>query len=172
MTFDVKTFDVAKFDHILARGLSQGLGLRGSQVCIEAAICEALNLPHNDDPKCVAASVRTFKITLNDSSMWPSPAARAAGLRDLGLAQLGSLGVISNITFTSRIVEKTIRVLIPTLFREMFPSQPDCLAAAKRCEDEGTADAAANAAAKYLCLSARLALEVLRDLGSPGISLL
>ena len=42
--FDVKSFDVAKFDSILARGLSNGLGKRGGQVCIEAAICETLGL--------------------------------------------------------------------------------------------------------------------------------
>ena len=66
--FDIKTFDVEKFDSILACGLSHGLGKRGGQVCIEAAICQTLGLPHGDDPQCVSESVRTFKISLNDSS--------------------------------------------------------------------------------------------------------
>src|SRR6516164_1788792 len=49
-TFDIKTFDVTKFDRILSAGLSSGLGERGGQVCIEAAICQTLGLPHGDDP--------------------------------------------------------------------------------------------------------------------------
>ena len=49
-SFDVKTFDVRMFDDILAKGLSLGLGVRGEQVCIEAAICQTLGLKHGDDP--------------------------------------------------------------------------------------------------------------------------
>src|SRR6266702_1211962 len=71
-TFDVSTFNVKEFDRILSCGLSNGLGIRGSQVCIEAAICQVLGLPHGDDPGCVADSVRRFKIALNDAS-WSSP---------------------------------------------------------------------------------------------------
>lgn len=230
--FDVKTFDVKKYDCILARGLSQGIGSPGAQMCIEAAICAALGLPHGDDPKCVANAVRSFKIGLNDAA-WSSPAARAKGLRNLGLAQLGSLDVVKDKEFAQLLAEKFIRVLIPTLFREIFPENQKCLAALARCEAEGTADAAtdatnfaraatayypilatyhalraanyaiavsantikavyaadtascavhyAAAAAscatsdandKYLLLAADLALDVLRDLRSPGISLL
>src|SRR6266850_1153857 len=98
--FEISKFDVAKFDLILARGLSMGLGKAGGQVCIEAAICETLGLEHGDDPKCVAESVRAYKIKLNDSN-WSSPKARAAGLRDLGLAQLGSKGVVKDSDFAS-----------------------------------------------------------------------
>jgi hypothetical protein len=58
--FDVATFNVAKFDEILARGLSMGMGRRGGSMCIEAAICCVLDLPHGDDPGCVAAAVRGF----------------------------------------------------------------------------------------------------------------
>ena len=200
-TFDVSTFDVKEFDRILACGLSSGLGQRGKQVCIEAAICQVLGLDHGDDPGCVAESVRRFKIRLNDSR-WSSPEARAKGLHDLGLAQLGSKGVVNDKDFANRIGEKMIRVLIPALFRDVFKDKPDCLAAAQRCEDEGTveaaraardvsrkhaadaaaaayaadaADAAAAVAAdadKYLSIAASLALETLRELNSPGIALL
>jgi hypothetical protein len=206
------------------------MGSRGSQVCIEAAICEAMGLPHGDDPKCVAGSVRSFKIRLNDSP-WSSPAARAAGLHDLGLAQLGSLGIVNDVEFNKKLAEKTIRVLLPTLFREIFPDKysasTELLKAADRCEAEGTAeaaraaafaayyavnnaaywsaywaststststssaalasnDAAASAAFadaarkfnpssdpdKYLKLSAKLVLEILTELKSPGVELL
>jgi hypothetical protein len=226
MEFDVQTFDVAKFDAVLARGLSSGVGERDGQMCIEAAICAVLDLPHGDEPGCVAPAVRSFKIALNDGP-WSSPKARADGLRDLGLAQLGSLGVVDDRDFARLMADKTIRVLIPRLFREVFPSNAACLAAADTCEAEGTENAAAaawaaareaaweaaaaaaawaaaaraaaaaaweaaraaaweaaaaaraaRAAARaanedaYLIVSAQLALEVLRELKSPGCALL
>lgn len=189
MKLDFKVL-VPRIDAILARGLSAGLGEPGKQVCIEAAICEALNLPHGDDPKCVAIAVRAFKIRLNDAN-WSSPAARSAGLRDLGIAQLGSLGVVNDIKFARRMVHGTIRILIPTLFREIFtldtPEHQKCREAADRCEtaaarwaaaaaaDAAAADAAAArwAAAgkdpdRYTKISAGIALTVLRELKSPG----
>lgn len=180
--FYLKTFDVAKFDSILARGLSCGLGIPGEQVCIEAAICETLGLPHGDDPQCVTTSVRSFKIKLNDA-YWSSPAARAQGLRPLGLAQLGSKGVVDPIEFSRKLAEKTIRVLLPTLFRELAVGRAEWLTVADRCEREGTAASAyASADAAYasgpcrrdfyLTLSASLALDVLRELKSPGVALL
>ena len=222
--FELSKFDVTKYDEVLARGLSRGVGKPEGQMCIEAAVCNALGLPHGDDPKCVARAVRSFKIVLNDSA-WSSSKARARGLRDLGLAQLGSLGVVDNVEFSKRLAEKTIRVLLPKLFREVFPGNEKLLAAADRMEAEGTQDAAyaadaadaAEGAAKYaayaayaaryaadaadasryaakyaarnaayaanavadaaradfyLELSAQLALDVLRELNSPGISLL
>jgi hypothetical protein len=132
---------VPKLDAILARGLSLGLGMRDGQMCIEAAICAALDLPHGDDPGCVDPAVRAYKIRLNDSSRWRSPRSRAEGLRDLGIAQLGSRGVIRGDVFVARLAEQTIRVLIPTLFREIFPNRPACLAAADQCEREGTREA-------------------------------
>ena len=181
--FDAKKFDVKKFDEILARGLSNGLGVQGSQVCIEAAICETLGLPHGDDPGCVGAAVRAFKISLNDSR-WSSPKARAEGMRDLGLAQLGSKDSVNDVEFVKRLSEKLIRVLVPKLFRQIFPENGVCLAAADRCEKEGTLDAAdaasaaslaanaANAADEYLKLAAEIALETLCEMESPGVVLI
>jgi hypothetical protein len=63
--FDLKKFSVKKFDAILARGLSHGMGSPDGQMCIEAAICNVMGLPHGDDPGCVVASVRWFKLALN-----------------------------------------------------------------------------------------------------------
>jgi len=155
-TFDVSTFNIKEFDRILACGLSRGLGSRGQQVCVEAAICQVLNLPHMDDPGCVARSVRSFKITLNDSS-WSTAKARAEGLRDLGLAQLGSKGVVEDREFTALLSKKVVQVLIPALFREIFPNNKACLEAALRCEQEGTeeaANSAANSAASWAASAA------------------
>jgi hypothetical protein len=138
---------IPKFDAILARGLCSGVGERDGQMCIEAAICAALDLPHGDDPNCVSAAVRSYKIRLNDAN-WSSPEARAKGLRDLGIAQIGSKGVVDDQAFATKLAEKTIRVLIPALFREVFADNPECLAAANRCESEGTRPSAAAAAAR------------------------
>ncbi len=140
---------IPKFDDILSRGLCVGVGDRDGQMCIEAAICAAMDLPHGDEPDCVAKSVRSYKITLNDSS-WSSAAARARGLRNLGIAQIGSRGVVDDQEFAKRLAEQTIRELIPTLFREVFPDRQECLDAADRCASEGTtasADSAASTAA-------------------------
>ncbi len=220
--FDWPTI-VARFDEVLARGLCIGVGERNGQMCIEAAICAALDLPHGDDPACVTRSVRSFKIALNDAQ-WSSPQARATGLRALGIAQIGSRDVVDDQEFSLRLAEKTIRHLIPRLFREIAPNNEAMMAAADRCEREGSkeaagaaaraaeaawatraaaeaaawaaeaawaawaaaeaaeaaraAEAAARAAAEaaaraastdvYLLLSAALALETLRELGSPG----
>jgi hypothetical protein len=152
MEFNVNTFDVTKYDSILQLGLSHGMGEQGGQMCIEAAICYTLGLPHSDDPRCVAKSVRAFKIRLNDKK-WSSPQARAKGLRDLGLAQLGSLGIVNDKEFVTKLAEKTIRILIPKLFRSLPNSTEAMLATADRCELEGAdaaiyaVDAAADAAA-------------------------
>lgn len=140
--FDISTFNVEKFDKILnTRGLCKGVGKRDGSMCIEAAICAVLDLPHNDDPQCVAESVRTYKITLNDSN-WSSNEARAKGLRDLGLAQLGSKGVVDSVEFSKRLAEKTIRVLLPKLYREIAGGNLKLLEVADRCEKGGTRDAA------------------------------
>lgn len=128
----------------------------------------------------------TFDITkfdVNDVN-WSSPFVRAKALRNLGLAQLGSLDVIDDKIFSQKISEKIIRILIPMLFRDIFKNDSNCLEAANKCEKEGTyaaanaavdvaVDVAANAAAyvaddKYLILAADLALETLKELNSPG----
>ena len=142
--FNVKQFDVKKFDAILARGLSHGMGSQNGQMCIEAAICNVLGMEHSDDPKCVAKAVRSFKISLNDRS-WSSPAARAEGLRDLGLAQLGSLGVIDDREFVKKLAEKLIRVMIPTLIRDLWATDADLMAVADECEKEGARESALKA---------------------------
>ena len=175
---------VRRFDEILTRGLCAGVGEREGQMCVEAAICVALDLPHGDDPDCVEPAVRSYKIAINEAN-WSSPTARATGLRNVGIAQIGSKGVVDGSLFTARLSEKTIRRLIPALFRQVFPTNPACLAAASRCEEQGTlaaaeaaaraaagaaeaAGAAAGAADAYLLLSVSLALETLQELKSPG----
>jgi len=126
-------------------GLSHGVGQPiPGQMCVEAAVCYALGLPHGDDPGCVAPALRQLKIGLNDRS-WSSPQARAQGLRRLAVAQLGSAGVLDEAVFIQRVVDMTIRKAVPVGLRaaaRVNPAFADRLeAAAVRCATEGTREA-------------------------------
>lgn len=102
---------------IVDAGLSHGMGTpEPGKMCVEAAVCFALGLPHSDDPGCVAPSLRSLKIALNDKN-WSSPAARAKGLRRLAIAQLGSKDVLDEKVFLERVVEMTIRRIVPKALR-------------------------------------------------------
>jgi hypothetical protein len=75
---------------LLSHGLVAGLGTpEPGKMCVEAAVCAAMNLPHSDSPACIGDAVRSFQIRLNDSS-WSSEQERAKGLKRLAIAQLGS----------------------------------------------------------------------------------
>lgn len=135
--------------NLVDQGLVKGLGIpKPGKMCVEAAVCYALGEPHSDNPSCVSPAVRRFKIRLNDAP-WPSNEARTRGMRKLAIAQLGSESVVDDSQFTDYVVEQTIKRLIPVLFREIAPIYPTqteaMLAAADRCEREGTLEAALNA---------------------------
>src|SRR5277367_3655848 len=94
-------------------GLVSGVGKPiPGQMCVEAAVCYALGLPHGDDPKCVAQSLRRLKIRLNDSN-WSSDQARSKGLRRLALVQLGSAGNLDEVEFAKRCANLAIQTCVP-----------------------------------------------------------
>jgi len=133
---------------VVDAGLVNGLGNpEPGHMCVEAAVCYALGLPHSDDPKCVSGALRSLKIALNDKP-WSSPQARAKGLRRLAIAQLGTAGVLGDKAFLLHITEMTIKKIVPMVLRLVIPLQTQYKhkeameAAAKRCEVEGTKDAA------------------------------
>jgi len=133
----------------VAAGLTNGLGTQApGKMCVEAAVCYALGLPHGDDPGCVDSALRRLKIKLNDAR-WPSTAARAAGLRRLAIAQLGSHGTINTKIFVARVAEMTIRTIVPIALRAAAsrnPTHAEALeGAAVRCEQDGTVKSARNA---------------------------
>ena len=132
---------IKKFDKILERGLCGGLGTPNGKMCIEAAISIALGLPFNDSPKCVEPVIRTFKIAINDKN-WSSSHARAKALRNIGIAQIGSYGVVSGVEFVKRLSEKIIRVLLPEMIRDLFPDDKNLQECADKCERDGTEEAA------------------------------
>jgi hypothetical protein len=131
-------------------GLVSGLGNpRPGQMCVEAAVCYALGLPHGDLPPCVGDAVRTFKIRLNDAR-WSSNQARARGMRKLAIAHLGS-DTIDQAAFTEKVTEGVIRLVVSLALRDaarvhhLAEHREALEAAAVRCQDEGTRDAAQEA---------------------------
>jgi hypothetical protein len=143
----------AKVLTIVDKGLSSGLGVRRpGEFCVEAAVCYALDLPHGDDPGCVAPALRSLKIALNDRN-WSSRAARAKGLRRLAVAQLGSKGHLDEAEFRTRIVDLAFRKSVPAALRSAAAICKDekhkaaLCEAANRCERDGTQQAVIDARA-------------------------
>ena len=131
-----------KIVELLGHGLVKGIGVQEpGKMCVEAAVCYALGLPHSDDPGCVSPALRRLKIGLNDSR-WSSTMARAEGLKRLALVQLGSKGVLDDREFVRRVVDVTIRRAVPVGLRaaaRVNPAHTVALeACAVRCEQEGT----------------------------------
>ena len=122
---------------VVDAGLCSGVGIpEPGNMCVEAAVCYALGLPHGDNPVCVGEAVRRYKITLNDAA-WPSNAARAEGLREIAIAQLGS-NEIDQKAFASGVVLRTIKVILPIALRavaSVIPGHKEALEiAAVACE--------------------------------------
>lgn len=165
---------IARFDAYVARGFSAGLGHRNKRVCVENALCAALGMPPGDDPTCVDYDVRTFKISLNDAN-WSTPEARAAGLRDLGIAQIGSLGLFSVLAF-SDLIDKRIRQPFIDEFRKEGGRNILCDIYNTRGLIKIINIEARNLKLPsvrkdpdyYLNKAARIALDILREKKSPG----
>jgi hypothetical protein len=143
------TEDVAKkVLEIVDAGLVQGVGRpKAGQMCVEAAVCFALGLPHGDDPQCVSRALRSLKIKLNDSN-WSSKEARAKGLRRLAVIQLGSRDVLDDKEFVKRVAKLAITLSVPVALRAAASIHKDpkhqaaLRDAAARCEKEGTRESA------------------------------
>jgi hypothetical protein len=111
------TVDVArKVMEVVDAGLCQGVGKPNpGEMCVEAAVCYALGEPHGDNPSCVGAAVRAYKIVLNDAN-WSSNAARSEGLREIAIAQLGSVD-IDQVKFSEYVALEIIRQVLPSALR-------------------------------------------------------
>jgi hypothetical protein len=152
MTITQATKETAeKIIELLGRGLTKGMGRpEPGKMCVEAAVCYAMGLPHSDAPVCVSWAIRAFKIRLNDAP-WSSNKARATGMKRLAIAQLNSAGAIDDKEFAKRLAELSIRKAVPSALRavakikklEAFKEELE--AAASRCETEGTRQSALDA---------------------------
>jgi hypothetical protein len=160
-----------KLVELLGYGLTTGLGKqKPGEMCVEAAVCAAMGLPHGDQPPCVGSVLRSAKITLNDCPHWSSNQARAEGMKAFAVAQLGSTEIDQQ-AWVNYVVKQTIRRILPIPLRQaaaLIPSHKEALeAAALECETKGTraaAEAAARAARaaradKILCLFAEICVE-------------
>ena len=141
----------AKVLETVDAGLVSGAGNPvPGQMCVEAAVCYALGLPHGDDPQCVSRALRSLKIKLNDSN-WSSDKARAKGLRRLAVAQLGSRDALDDREFAKRVAELAIRKQVPRALRAAASIQKDAghkaklLDAATKCEKKPTCQSALEA---------------------------
>ena len=104
---------VRKLLDTIDAGLVKGLGKPiPGQMCVQAAICYALGLPHSDDTGGDAPSLGVVKITLNDAG-WSSPEVRAKGMRRLALASLGSVGALDEVEFVRRLAKMTDDKIVP-----------------------------------------------------------
>lgn len=133
---------------VVDAGLVRGAGEpEPGKLCVEAAVCFAMGLPHGDDPQCVSRALRALKIRLNDSN-WSSNEARGKGLRRLAVAQLGSRNTLDDKKFVRRVVELAIRKQVPMALRAAAKIHPDnthkakLLEAAAQCEKAPTKERA------------------------------
>ena len=151
----------AKVLQVVDAGLSKGLGTPApGRMCVEAAVCYAMGLPHGDEPSCVAPVLCSLKIALNDKP-WSSPQARASGLRRLAIAQLGSAGCLDEREFIRHVADYTIRTTVPRAMRvaagviKNANYRAAMIAAAGKCESGGARESVA--AAAYAAASASYA---------------
>ena len=175
------TFDLVKYDALVARGMPPGLG-DTEHACVMACLNLACGGKLTDaaESPCVLPSAADFAVRLNDAN-WSSPTARASGMHDLGLALLGT-AAIDMVEFARRLAEGTIRRVLPIALRAVGLKKE-----ADRCEEEGTmesasaasyADAAAYAAAaayayyaaSYAAASAKAACRRRRDASAASAS--
>lgn len=151
--FEITEGIVTNLLGVVDAGLVYGVGKpKPGKMCVEAAVCYAMGLPHSDKPTCVSPALRDLMIRLNDS-LWSSNEARAKGLRRLAVAQLGSADVLDEKEFIRRVVDLVIRKQVPIALRAAAKIHPNShhkaklLDAATRCEKEGTGGATAAAVA-------------------------
>lgn len=86
---------VDRIQYVVGKGLSCGLGDRAlGKMCVEAAICYSLGLPHNDNPECVYDDLRHIKININDEP-WSNKQVRAKGMVRAAIAQLGTAATMT-----------------------------------------------------------------------------
>lgn len=137
---------------VVDAGLVTGLGEpEPGKMCVEAAVNYAMGAPHGDQPACVAPALRSLKIRLNDVR-WSSDKARAAGLRRLAIAQLGSAGHLDEGEFSRRVVRLVIQKSVPEALRAAAgvasaKHKDKFLNAADMCERDPTCENAMQARA-------------------------
>jgi hypothetical protein len=115
---------IETIDEVLSHGLSKGLGTpEKGKMCVEAAICFSLGEPHSDKPSCVGEAVRKAKIVLNDCG-WSSNEARAKGMRNLSIAQLGST-ILDQEEFSEKLFVNSCKTILVFLIQKHYEKEKD-----------------------------------------------
>lgn len=113
-----------KLIDIIPQGLTKGLGEpEPGQMCVEAAVNYAMGAEHSDEPDCVGEAVRAFKIALNDMP-WPTKEARASGMIEIAVAQLGS-NKLDQAEFIRKLYHKIVTEIANPLELELKEASPD-----------------------------------------------
>lgn len=174
-----------KVRDVVDAGLVKGLGEpTPGKMCVEAAVCYAMGLPHSDEPSCVSSAIRSAKIVLNDS-LWSSNQTRAKGMRRLAIAQLGSAGVIDDREFSRRLTILCVKTVVANALKTAAALQTakhkkELENHASICEnvkDLAASEAASWAASeaardRVLADFAENVVQLLVELGSPGCEFL
>ena len=91
MTVAINIELARKVSDLVGKGLVCGLGEpKPGKMCVEAAVCYAMGLPHSDNPPCVDEDVRAIKIAINDMGKFANNMDRGEAMKGLAIAQLGS----------------------------------------------------------------------------------
>jgi len=131
---------IEKLNSVIDAGLCSGLGdPTPGEMCVEAAVCYAFDLPHGDNPRCVHTVLQDLGILLNDKLGWSSNEARAKGLKRFAIAQLGTAENFDAAEFANRMLAYAINKKLPAALRllgKQFPAKAaDLDACALACEN-------------------------------------
>jgi len=110
---------VNKIHCLLDKGVTPGISKdpKPGKMCLEQVISYALGEEITDRPSCVGVQVREFVIALNDKD-WSSPSARAEGMRELSIAQLGS-NFLDREEFVGKFSFVVITKMLPSMFKDL-----------------------------------------------------
>jgi hypothetical protein len=137
-----------KVAEVVGKGLCSGLGKpEPGKMCVEAAVCYAMGLPHSDEPPCVSDAVRAAKIQLNDSQ-WSCDQARGNGMLAVAVGQLGSKDAVDDLKFAEMFLWRVVREIVCPRFDKIgLPEHAEAMKSADTLVSlERSAKAAADAA--------------------------
>jgi len=156
---------VNKINSLLDKGITFGFNPdpKPGNMCVEQVISYALGEGFSDKPSCVGEEVRDFVTCLNDRN-WSSASARAEGMKELSIAQLGSNSLDQD-EFREKIIFAMVTKMLPSMFKDLgedkWKKEIKSLEGAKDLEGAIKAtDDAAKAAAADVAAGAAYAVRV------------
>lgn len=157
------TFDDAIFDSLYIKK-SGRLNKRALAIPTLHRICVAQGESWSNFPSGVDPAVARY-IQALEQAAWSSRSNRAEGLRVLALAAVASQDMVP--AFQLLLAEAFIKKVVPRLLREAYGADATDLAAADRCEKEGSWSALLSAYSTAKWPSARYLHDVAALQGSP-----